>query len=64
MGIGLGIDYSIYIAARIREEILRGQGNPDLFGAIQKALSNLRKGSVFHGDGYQYRCTRLDLFQY
>ena len=49
MGIGLGIDYSIYIAARIREEILRGQGNPDLFGAIQKALSTSGKAVFFTG---------------
>jgi len=49
MGIGLGIDYSIYIAARIREEILRGQGNPDLFGAIQKTLSTSGKAVFFTG---------------
>lgn len=49
MGIGLGIDYSIYIAARIREEILRGQGNTDIFVAIQKALSTSGKAVFFTG---------------
>jgi len=49
MGIGLGIDYSIYIAARIHEEILRGHGNPDLSGAIQKALVTSGKAVFFTG---------------
>ena len=49
MGIGLGIDYSIYIAARIHEEILRGHGNPDLSGAIQKALATSGKAVFFTG---------------
>jgi len=49
MGIGLGIDYSIYIAARIHEEILRGHGNPDLSGAIQRALVTSGKAVFFTG---------------
>ncbi|MCD6353013.1 MAG: MMPL family transporter, partial [Proteobacteria bacterium] len=49
MGIGLGIDYSIYIASRIHEEILRGYGNPDLFGAIQRALATSGKAVFFTG---------------
>ncbi|MFH0814172.1 MAG: MMPL family transporter, partial [Pseudomonadota bacterium] len=49
MGIGLGIDYSIYIAARIREESLRGLGNPDVFRAIQRALVTSGKAVFFTG---------------
>jgi len=49
MGIGLGIDYSIYIAARIHEEVLREHGNPDLFGAIQRALVTSGKAVFFTG---------------
>ena len=49
MGIGLGIDYSIYIAARIHEEILRGHGNPDISGAIQRALVTSGKAVFFTG---------------
>jgi len=49
MGIGLGIDYSIYIAARIHEEVLRGRGNPDVFGAIQRALLTSGKAVFFTG---------------
>lgn len=49
MGIGLGIDYSIYIAARIHEEVLRGSGNPDVFEAIQRALATSGKAVFFTG---------------
>lgn len=49
MGIGLGIDYSIYIAARIKEEISRGPGNPDLYGAMQRALVTSGKAVFFTG---------------
>ena len=49
MGIGLGIDYSIYIAARIREEILRERENPDVFKAIQRALVTSGKAVFFTG---------------
>ena len=49
MGIGLGIDYSIYIAARIHEEVLQGQGNPDLISAIQRALTTSGKAVFFTG---------------
>ena len=52
MGIGLGIDYSIYIAARIREEIVAGTGKPRPLWGYSKSVIYLRKGSVFHGDGY------------
>jgi len=49
MGIGLGIDYSIYIAARIHEEVLRGSGNLDVFEAIQRALATSGKAVFFTG---------------
>lgn len=49
MGIGLGIDYSIYIAARIQEELLRGPGNPDLYSAMQRALVTSGKAVFFTG---------------
>jgi hypothetical protein len=49
MGIGLGIDYSIYIAARIHEEVLQGRGNPDLISAIQRALTTSGKAVFFTG---------------
>jgi len=49
MGIGLGIDYSIYIATRIHEEVLRDGGNPDLFSAIQRALITSGKAVFFTG---------------
>lgn len=49
MGIGLGIDYSIYIAARIREEIIRGKGNPNFSAAIQNALVTSGKAVFFTG---------------